>query len=79
MTVKRFEITHSLVVENMAAINSAKSLITKHIDKLCFIRKYVYDRIFLLHNASSMYNLADAFTKPFTKYDLSKFRSYYLI
>lgn len=68
-----------LYVDNIATIDFVKSPIenyrTKHIDvKLFFIRDIVYKDIFEIKYVKSKENLADVFTKPFTKYNLNEFK-----
>lgn len=76
-------ITPTLLVDNMAAIDFAKSPIenfkTKHIDvKLHFVRQYLYKRKFNLFHVSSKNNLADAFTNSLTKIELKRFKTHIL-
>jgi hypothetical protein len=68
-----------LYVDNMAAIDFVNSPIenykTKHIDvKLFFIRDLIYKDTFNIHHICSKNNLADAFTKPLSSFDLNKFK-----
>lgn len=74
----------NLLVDNMAAIDFIKSPIenyrTKHIDvKLFFVRDLINQDIFEVKHVRSKANLSDVFTKPLTKFDLDKFKSYILI
>lgn len=73
-----------LFVDNQAAIEFVKSPIencrSRHIDvKLFFIRDLVYEGKFELLFICSKKNLADAFTKPLTKFDLKKFIDHILL
>lgn len=72
------KIQSSLFVDNLATIDFVKSPIenhrTKHIDvKLFFVRDLYFKNIFSIKYVKSKSNLADAFTKPLTKYDLNRF------
>lgn len=72
--------TPILLADNQSAIEYCKSPIensrSKHINvKLFFIRDWLSQGIFDLRYVSSKQNLADPFTKPQTKNDLSKFTS----
>lgn len=67
-----------LFVDNLATIDFVKSPIenhrTKHIDvKLFFIRDLFNNNAFSIKYVKSKDNPADTFTKPVTKFDLSKF------
>lgn len=69
-----------LYVDNMSTIAFVKSprenYRSKHIDvKLFFIRDLVYKGDFELNYVNSKKNLADIFTKPFSKLELEKFIS----
>lgn len=69
-----------LKVDNMAAIAFIKSPIetykTKHIDvKLFFVRDLLSKDIFEVSYVKSKENLADIFTKPMTKLEISNFKN----
>lgn len=68
-----------LLVDNMAAIDFIKSPIenyrTKHIHvKLLFVRDLINEDTFEVKHVKSKSNLSDIFTKPLTKYDLTRFK-----
>ena len=67
-----------LFVDNLATIDFVKSPIenhrTKHIDvKLFFIRDLFFQDNFNIKYVNSKDNIADALTKPSTKFELKKF------
>lgn len=67
-----------LLADNQASIDFVKSPLenhrTKHIDvKLFFVRDFVYKKFFKIQYVPSKLNLADTFTKPQTKHNLTNF------
>lgn len=70
--------TPLLLADNQASIDFVKSPLenhrTKHIDvKLFFVRDFVYKKFFKIQYVPSKLNLADTFTKPQTKRNLTNF------